>query len=212
MRPARILVAFVALVACIGGSIWLARMLSTVHFDRWMYTPGDSVDNSTQTLFTKGYHPDQPIASFSHRLHATDLKMQCEYCHSSARRSAAAGIPPVNTCMGCHKVVNTEAEPIKKIKEHFDKNEPIQWTKVHDLPDFVRFSHKVHVLAKDIEGNPMLQCQSCHGQVQGMGTAEQYAPLQMSWCVQCHSKVKIPAQDGRPAVTNAPVTCNTCHF
>ncbi len=190
--------------------IWLA-FSSPAAYSWWMYTPGDTVDNSTQSLIIKGYHPDQPLP-FSHRLHASDRKIPCEYCHSAARRSTVAGIPPLNTCMGCHKLVNTQAESIKKLKAAFDKNEPIQWTKVHDLPDYVRFSHKVHVLAKDAGGKPLLQCQTCHGQVQGMGTAEQYAPLQMGWCIECHTKVKIPAQDGHAAVKNAPVTCNTCHF
>lgn len=186
-------------------------VLSPTAHSWWSFTPGDTVDNSTQLLAVKGYHPDQPIP-FPHKLHASDRGIPCEYCHSSARRSISAGIPPLNTCMGCHKMVNTEAESIKKLKAAFDSNQPIQWTKVHDLPDFVRFSHKVHVLAKDAVGKPLLDCQTCHGQVQGMLTAEQYAPLQMGWCVECHNKEKIPAQNGKPAVKNASVSCNTCHF
>ncbi len=177
----------------------------------WTYTPGDSVDNSTQSIFVKGYHPDQPIP-FNHRRHVTERGMQCEYCHSAARRSTSAGIPPLNTCVGCHKIVSPELPAIKKLMEAYNNNTPIQWTKVHDLPDYVRFSHKVHVLAKDLSGKPLLECQSCHGQVQGMLTVEQYAPLQMGWCVECHNRVKIPAQNGKAAVTNAPVSCNTCHF
>lgn len=191
---------------------WTLLSPSAYSFNWWTYTPGDTVDNSTQSLLTKGYHPTQPIPSFSHRLHVTDRKIDCEYCHSAARRSISAGIPPVNTCWGCHKVVNTDAPDIKKIKEMYEKNQPIQWTKVHDLPDYVRFSHKVHVLAKDDNGKKLLNCQSCHGQVQGMHTAEQWAPLQMSWCLECHNQVKTPAKDGKPAKHYAPVSCNTCHF
>lgn len=189
----------------------LSFFTSPAAYSWWSYTPGDSVDNSTQSLFGTGYHPKQPV-DFNHRTHAMDRKIPCEYCHSSARRSRTAGLPPLNTCMGCHKIVNSTAEPIKKLKEMFDKNEPVKWVKVHDLPDFVRFSHRVHVLAKDKNGQPMLECQSCHGQVQGMFTAEQWAPLQMGWCVDCHNTVKEPPKDGKPALTNAPTTCNTCHF
>ena len=115
--------------------------------------------------------------------------------------------------MGCHKVIRAESDLIKQVKTAFESNKPIQWTKVHDLPDFVRFSHKVHVLAKDASGkNPLLTCQTCHGEVQGMQTAMQYAPLQMGWCLECHNKEKIPAQGAKAAVKNAPTSCNTCHF
>ncbi|MBP6217057.1 MAG: cytochrome c3 family protein [Oligoflexales bacterium] len=178
----------------------------------WMWTPGDTVDSSSQSLFSKGYHPKQPIPTFSHRIHAGERRIPCEYCHSSARRSPVAGIPPLNTCMGCHKIVNTDAEPIKKITKLFEEGKSIDWVKVNDLPDFVRFSHQPHVLAKDVQGKPLLSCSSCHGEVQGMGTVEQWAPLQMGWCLDCHNKVKIPAHDGLPAVRYAPTSCNTCHF
>jgi hypothetical protein len=177
----------------------------------WMWTPGDHVDDSTQSNLVSGYHPDQPIP-FSHKLHAGDRKMDCEYCHSNARRSPAAGVPPLNTCIACHQIVNTDAEPIKKLNEHFKKNEPFPWTLVHKLPEYVRFSHKVHVLAKDNQGQPRLNCQTCHGPVEKMTTVEQWAPLQMGWCIDCHSQVKEPATPFKKATTLAPVTCNTCHY
>lgn len=198
-------------------SVLLTLLIPTNGFGWWMWTPGDHVDDSTQNMIDHGYHPDQPIP-FSHKLHAGDRQIPCQFCHSSARRSITAGIPSVNTCMGCHQYVNVDAEPVKLIKEHFDKGEPIRWTKVHDLPDYVRFSHKVHVLAKDDNGNPLLGkdsdevCMACHGPVKEMTTAEQWAPLQMGWCVECHNKERVPAQNGRPAVKFAPVTCNTCHY
>lgn len=151
----------------------------------WFYTPGDTVDNV-------GYKPTQPIP-FSHKLHAGDRKIPCQYCHSSARRSPVSGIPPMNTCMGCHRVVATDKEPIKFLTEKFQKKEPIQWTKVHDLPDFVRFSHKMHVTGAK------LNCQECHGPVETMEVVEQRAPLQMGWCVTCHQE------------KGAPTSCNTCH-
>lgn len=149
------------------------------------WTPGDTVDNA-------GYHPDQPI-NFSHKLHAGEKKIPCQYCHSAARRSIVAGIPPVNTCIGCHKLVVPDREQIKLIQAKYTDNEPIVWTKVHDLPDFVRFSHKRHVLSD-------VACETCHGKVAEMDTVEQFAPLQMGWCVDCHIS------------KGAPTACYTCHY
>ncbi len=190
-------------------------LLSLAHkaqaYNWWMWTPGDHVDNSTQSSLVKGYHPDQPIP-FDHKLHVTDRKIPCEYCHSAARRSIAGGIPPLNTCMGCHKFVNTDTESIKKITEAYKNNTPMEWVKVNALPDYVRFSHQVHVNAKDTNGASLLNCQTCHGPVETMKTVEQFAPLQMGWCLECHNRVKDPGGPGIKPVTNAPVTCNTCHF
>ncbi len=96
--------------------------------------------------------------------------------------------------MGCHKIVGTQLEPIKKLTEHYQKNDPIEWVKVHDLPDFVRFSHKVHVTGAG------LACQDCHGAVETMEVLEQVAPLQMGWCVSCHKEKQ------------AKLDCMTCHY
>jgi hypothetical protein len=152
----------------------------------WMWTPGDTVDNV-------GYRPTQPIPEFSHKNHAGDRKIPCQYCHSSARRSIVAGIPPLNTCMGCHRLVGTDLEPIKKITKMYQDNQPIPWVKVDDLPDFVRFSHKVHIHAN-------LACQECHGKVEEMSVVEQVAPLQMGWCIGCHRE------------RHAKTDCITCHY
>lgn len=173
----------------------------------WFWTPGDTVDNV-------GYHPSQPIA-FSHKNHAGDRKIPCQYCHSSARRSASAGIPSSNTCMGCHKFAATEHEGIKYLTEKYKKNEPIEWTKVHDLPDFVRFTHARHVQSG-------LACQECHGKVEEMDTASQGAPLQMGWCVSCHQQKGValdqkgvasdnPHKSGHTE-TRANLDCQTCHY
>lgn len=152
----------------------------------WMYTPGDTVDNV-------GYKPTQPIP-FSHKLHAGDKKIPCQYCHSAARRSASAGIPPLNTCMGCHKLVATDKPDIQNITDHYKKNQPMEWVKVHDLPDFVRFSHKIHVTGAG------LSCQGCHGPVETMSVVEQVAPLQMGWCIGCHKE------------KGAKIDCIACHY
>jgi hypothetical protein len=165
-------------------ALFLLPVSQTAHA-WWMWTPGDTVDNV-------GYKPTQPIP-FPHKLHAGDKQIPCQYCHSSARRSAVAGIPPLNTCMGCHKIVATDKEPIKTITEAYKANKPMEWVKVHDLPDFVRFSHKPHVAAG-------VECQTCHGQVQEMDVVEQVAPLQMGWCIGCHTERK------------ARKDCLTCHY
>lgn len=170
------------------------------HIWTGIWTPGDTVDNV-------GYHPEQPI-DFPHNLHAGEKKIPCQYCHSSARRSAVSGIPSMNVCMGCHKFVATDKEPIKYLTHKYEKNEPIEWTKVHDMPDFVRFSHKPHVLSKKLQKNYAEEfkandgqpCFLCHGNVKEMVTVQQSKSLQMGWCVDCH-------------VTNeAPVSCETCHY
>lgn len=158
----------------------------------WFWTPGDTVDDSTQNGLVVGYHPDQPI-DFNHKLHAGERKIDCQFCHTGARRSSSAVIPPVNNCMGCHKIIATDKEPIKWLTEKYKNNEPIEWVKVHDLPDHVRFSHKPHALAE-------ISCQTCHGPVETMGTAEQWAPLQMGWCLDCHKE------------NNASISCSTCHY
>ncbi len=150
-----------------------------------VWTPGDTVDN-------QGYQPKQPIP-FSHKLHAGDRQIPCQYCHSSARRSPIAGIPSSNTCMGCHNAIAIDRDPIKWLTEKYKNNEPIKWVKVHDLPDFVRFTHKRHVAAG-------LDCAECHGKVQEMEEVYQHAPLQMGWCVDCHTK------------KGAPTNCFACHY
>lgn len=124
---------------------------------------------------------EQPIA-FPHDRHVKTLGMDCQYCHSGARKGIHAGVPPTQVCMGCHNLVPTEGRPeLDKLKDYHARNEPIPWAKVHDLPDFVYFSHKRHVLGG-------LQCQECHGLVQDMGVAERVSTLEMGWCLDCHAQ------------------------
>jgi hypothetical protein len=125
----------------------------------------------------------QPIA-FPHDRHVKVLGMDCQYCHSGARKGIHAGIPPTQVCMGCHKAVSTEGRPeLDKLKAYWNEGngEPIPWVKVHDLPDFVYFSHKRHVVAG-------VACQECHGQVQDMQVDQRVAPLNMGWCLDCHAQ------------------------
>ena len=146
----------------------------------------------------KGYHPEQPI-KFSHKIHAGDNEIACQYCHNSVEKSKHAGIPSVNICMNCHKGIQkgpeTGEKEIAKIytAAGFDPKtgnysgpqNPIKWIKVHTLPDHVFFSHTQHVVVGKQE------CATCHGDVKKMTTVEQKAPLTMKWCVECHRKTEV---------------------
>lgn len=125
-----------------------------------------------------GYRPVQPVP-FSHKIHAGDLGMDCRYCHSKVEESPMANVPPTQTCMNCHKIVKRESEKIKPVKESFETGKPLEWVRVHNLPDYVYFSHAAHL-------NAGVGCASCHGNVRQMEIVEQKQPLSMSWCLDCH--------------------------
>jgi len=142
-----------------------------------------------------GYQPVQPI-KFPHDLHAGIMKIDCQYCHSGAYKSKNASIPSLNVCMNCHKVVKTESPEIHKIydalgydpataKYDSTKARPIQWIRVHNLPDFAYFNHSQHVKVGGIK------CQQCHGPIETMKEVRQYSPLTMKWCIQCHKRTNI---------------------
>jgi cytochrome c7-like protein len=143
------------------------------------------------TFSNVGYAPQQPIP-FSHLIHAGTNKIPCLYCHSNAERSRHATVPAMQVCMNCHTVVRTERPTIQALTAAYQQNLPVQWVRVHRVPDYVYFSHRWHV-AKGIT------CQTCHGQVQTMDVVRQVAPLKMGWCISCHRKNK------------ASQECNTCH-
>lgn len=146
------------------------------------------------TALGRGKAVEQPIP-FSHKIHAGQNQIPCLYCHTAARRSAVAGIPSVQRCMSCHRSLTAEISEkpgVKKLKEYWEKEKPLPWVKVYDQPDFVRFSHKRHVL-KGIE------CQECHGQVEQMEQIVEAVTLNMDRCVTCHMERK------------ASIDCWTCH-
>jgi cytochrome c2 len=153
----------------------------------------------------KDYHPEQPIL-FSHKIHAGDNAINCQYCHSGVERSKTAGIPSVNVCMNCHKGISkgptTGTTEIAKIYEAAgwdpDKGEynkpqkAIKWIKVHNLQDFVFFSHQQHVKVGKQE------CATCHGDVPKMTTVKQEHELTMGWCIDCHRKTEVPGMKDNP--------------
>ncbi len=156
---------------------------------------------------------EQPI-HYSHRLHAGRLQIDCEYCHFNARKSKHAGVPPTGTCMGCHEHVSDEGRSeeaqadLAMLKDYHAKGEPIPWVKVHDLPDFVYFTHKRHVKAG-------VECQECHGEVQNdMTVAYRVSQLSIGWCLNCHkSHPSIDENYGAQAeLRRAEIKdCWTCH-
>ena len=129
----------------------------------------------------------QPVP-FSHDHHVAGLGIDCRYCHTSVETSAFAGIPPTSTCMNCHKLIWADSPMLEPVRASFKTGEPLRWTRVNDLPDFVYFNHSIHI-AKGIG------CVSCHGRVDKMPLMQQAASLQMEWCVDCH---RYPERQIRP--------------
>ncbi len=138
------------------------------------------------------FQPVQPLA-FSHTVHAGEFKIPCLYCHSYARRSPVAGVPSMQRCMGCHNWIQSDHPEIAKLKEYWDREEPIPWIRVYSTPDFVHFNHKRHVRAG-------VECQTCHGPVETMEQVSRVSSLEMGWCLQCHRQ------------RNVSVDCATCHY
>jgi hypothetical protein len=133
----------------------------------------------------------QPIA-FSHKIHAGDNKIACEYCHSYARRAGVAGIPTVQRCMGCHKITAADKPEVQKLQKYWNQKQPIQWVKVTSMPDYVYFEHAPHIRSN-------IRCQTCHGPVETMEQTEEIDALIMSRCLACHRNEK------------ASIDCVTCH-
>jgi hypothetical protein len=125
-----------------------------------------------------GYAPEQPVP-YSHAVHAGKLGIDCRYCHSTVESTAFAAIPPTQTCMNCHLVVRKGSANIVPLEESWETGMPVQWVKVHDLPDYVYFNHSAHV-------NHGVGCASCHGRVDEMDVVYQAQKLSMDWCLDCH--------------------------
>ena len=169
----------------------------------------------------QGYKPMQPIY-YSHKVHAGINQINCLYCHGSAWESKHAAIPSINTCMNCHKAISTyekgpqlydeegnEINGTAEIQKLYNfagytpgqpwdasKSKPIEWIKVHNLPDHVYFNHAQHVNAGKVA------CQSCHGNIQDMDVVEQKAELSMGWCINCHRSSKVDFYNAKDSTGN----------
>jgi hypothetical protein len=140
----------------------------------WVLVMLDRSDYSTRTRLIQ----PQPVP-FSHAHHVGGLGIDCRYCHTSVEESSFANIPPTATCMNCHKQIWADSPMLEPVRQSLATGEPLVWSRVHDLPDYVYFDHSIHV-AKGIG------CSSCHGRVDRMPLMWQEQPLFMQWCLDCH--------------------------
>lgn len=210
---------FVLLVGVVYGAVALVGQAASLRL------PGNR----------QGYEPLQPIA-YSHRLHAGELEIPCQYCHSAADQSKHAGIPAASVCMNCHGQVTASSTAMRaelqqaeaegrqprrvispELRKLYDalaldddlqpdpakQPQPIAWARVHELPDFARFSHEAHIAAQ-------VDCQRCHGPVQTMERVRQTESLSMGWCVACHRETTRAGINGQPVY--ASTDCATCHY
>ncbi len=139
--------------------------------------------------------PEQPIA-YSHQTHV-EAGIPCLYCHAQATRSAIAGIPSVERCMGCHSVIATEDPDVQQLTGYWERGEAIPWVRVNLQPDFVYFSHRPHLGAG-------LNCETCHGNVGAMDVARPTLRMDMGWCLECHNEQE-------PEHVNRLADCVACH-
>jgi len=174
-----------------------------------------------------GYQPVQPIA-FDHSIHATQLGLDCRYCHTGVESSEHANIPNSQTCMNCHTQIRKDSPKLTALYDSWRTGQPIHWVRIHQLPDHVYFNHSVHV-------NRGISCVRCHGNVNHMQVVRQDQPLSMGWCLECHRHPEMqirPTQfvfnldwkpgagfdqevDGKRLVkewnVSPPITCAGCH-
>ncbi|MBX3159162.1 MAG: cytochrome c3 family protein [Deltaproteobacteria bacterium] len=170
------------------------------------------------TYNTSQFTPYEQPVEFDHRHHARDDGIECLYCHSAAERSSNAGVPSTGVCMGCHAQVYKDSPLLATVRQSYFTGTPINWKRVHDLPDFVYFDHSVHI-ARGFD------CSACHGDVGMMARVEQVQPLTMGWCIDCHTvehttlpndaweasmQMLITAPTRKPEITSL-VTCTACH-
>ncbi len=152
-------------------------------------------------VFGAAEGPTQPIA-FPHDFHVQTLGLDCTYCHRQVATENFAGIPPVEQCMFCHGIVGQGLPEIEKLKNYYSTDTPINWVRVHRLPDNVRFVHEAHITfftqQKNISASQV--CSMCHGDVANMKKVDQVRSLKMGDCVDCHRQ------------NDAPTDCTTCHY
>jgi hypothetical protein len=163
-------ISIVAVIALLGSTLAVAYIM-----DRGPWTTSVRIA------------PEQPIP-FSHKHHVKDDGIDCRYCHTSVETSGYAGLPPTETCMSCHSQIWNNASVTQPIRDSWASGKSIEWTRVHDLPDFVYFNHSIHI-------NKGIGCSTCHGQIQDMPWVYKVNTLYMNWCVNCHRN---PGQYIRP--------------
>ena len=173
-----------------------------------------------------GYRPEQPV-EFSHEFHAGQLDMDCRYCHNWVEEASHSNVPATQTCMNCHNQIKTQSPKLAPVRESWSDDVPIQWVKVHHLPDYARFSHASHVDAG-------VGCETCHGRIDQMEVVAQAEPLSMGWCLECHRQPELYLRPTEEVTTmgyvqpadfvdrnlekvrregiRPPTNCSACHY
>ena len=164
---------FIPVIIFLGAFGWQAKMIAT-----------DAMRLGRQ----QNYAPDQPV-KFSHKVHVGENGLDCKYCHTAVEHGKSAGIPATNLCMNCHIIIREGANSgkfeIAKIVDAVEKGKPLEWIRIHNLPEHVFFSHAVHV------GSGKIDCAQCHGDVKEMGIMKQQNDLSMGWCINCHRQTQV---------------------
>jgi len=163
-------------------------------------------------VYSESEGPIQPIV-FSHKIHAGEYQIPCQYCHSYVSISAKPGIPSVQKCMGCHNQIAGQDElyidgdininfnqEINKLKDYWEKKTPIPWVRVHYIAEHVHFKHKPHIRRG-------IECKTCHGDVETMHVVKRVKKLEMGWCIGCHEEY---AKDEHELIRLKD--CLTCHY
>lgn len=169
------------------GSVGVLGLLATAVI--WYYFSPEFTD--------VGYQPVQPVP-YSHALHVGELGLDCRYCHANVERAAVASVPPTQVCMNCHQLVARDSEKLAVIRDSIASGMPVEWVRIHNVPDYAFFDHSIHVRAG-------VGCSSCHGDIAQMEVVQQTEPLSMGWCLDCH---RDPAPHLRPRdqITNTSWT------
>lgn len=164
---------FIPVIIFVGAFGWQVKMIAT-----------DAMRLGRQ----ENYAPDQPV-KFSHKVHVGDNGLDCKYCHTTVEHGKSAGIPATNLCMNCHVIIREGTHSgkfeIAKIVDAVEKGKPIEWVRIHNLPEHVFFSHAVHV------GSGKIDCTQCHGPVKEMDIMKQHSDLSMGWCINCHRETQV---------------------
>jgi hypothetical protein len=172
-----------------------------------------------------GYRPVQPIP-YSHKLHAGEMGIDCRYCHAQVEVAAAATLPPTKVCMNCHAAVSRDSVVLEPLRESAATGTPIEWIRIHKIPDYAYFDHSVHIRAG-------VGCASCHGAIHQMEVVQQAKPLSMGWCLDCHrhpdmhlrpldevtnmewaptkTQMKMAGQFRKERNINPSTDCSACH-
>ncbi|TRZ53524.1 cytochrome C [bacterium] len=153
-----------------------------------------------------GYTPEQPV-KFSHKLHAGTMQIDCKYCHTGVDKSRNASIPSVDICMNCHTLARIDKPEIQKLKGYFEQNKPLEWRRIHKVPDFVYFNHSAHV-------NKGIDCVNCHGDVKQMEVIGQVNSFTMGACLTCHRQPEtkiVNYSEIKNSLKKGPENCAACH-